>query len=276
MLDGGYSTESALAQRNPKVIASLLPKWEWAYEHYFNVKTEGWHHVPPQALFVGSHNGGLAAPDLLMLMVDWFRRFGCERPMYGLMHPKVWEMSPEAAQLGARCGAVPAKPRFAIAALQRGASVLVFPGGAQDVFRPHRDRHRIQLAGRTGFIKLALRENVPIVPVISCGAHDTFIVLGDCYEQAKWLNKKGLLPWVKGIDPEVFPIYLGWPWGLAIGPLPNVPWPHQIHTRVCAPIKFERTGRAAAKDSHYVQACYHQVVQQMQTELDHLVANLKA
>ena len=201
MLDGGYSTESALAQRNPKVIASLLPKWEWAYEHYFNVKTEGWHHVPPQALFVGSHNGGLAAPDLLMLMVDWFRRFGCERPMYGLMHPKVWEMSPEAAQLGARCGAVPAKPRFAIAALQRGASVLVFPGGAQDVFRPHRDRHRIQLAGRTGFIKLALRENVPIVPVISCGAHDTFIVLGDCYEQAKWLNKKGLLPWVKGISP---------------------------------------------------------------------------
>ena len=126
--------------------------------------------------------------------------------------------------------------------------------------------------GRTGFIKLALRENVPIVPVISRGAHDTFIVLNDCYKQAQWLNQHGLLPWFQGIDPEVFPIYLGLPWGLAMGPVPHIPWPHPIHTRVCAPIVFERTGRTAAKDSSYVQHCYDQVVAHMQTALDQLSA----
>lgn len=271
MLGSSHTVETALAQRDPGVIASLMPKWEWAYEYYFQTRTDGWHHVPKQALFVGSHNGGLAAPDLLMLMVDWFRRFGYERPMYGLMHAKVWQANPEVAQLAARCGAVPAKPKFAIAALQHGASVLVFPGGAQDVFRPHRQRHQIQLMGRTGFIKLALREKVPIVPVISTGAHETFIVLGNCYEQAKWLNHQGLLPWIKGIDPEVFPIYLGLPWGLAVGPIPHIPWPHPIHTRVCSPIVFEHTGRDAARDKSYVQHCYKQVVNHMQHSLDQLI-----
>ncbi|MEO0432799.1 MAG: lysophospholipid acyltransferase family protein [Cyanobacteria bacterium J06656_5] len=274
MPGSGHSVEAALAQRDPQTIASLMPKWEWVYDNYFHTRTEGWHHVPKQALFVGAHNGGLASPDLLMLMVDWFRRFGYERPIYGLMHPKVWQVNPGLGRLGARCGAVPAQPKFAIAALQRGASVLVFPGGAQDVFRPHHQRHKIQLMGRTGFIKLALREQVPIVPVISHGAHDTFIVLNDCYKQAKWLNQQGLLPWIGGIDPEVFPIYLGLPWGLAIGPLPHIPWPHPIHTRVCPPIVFEHTGRTAAQDSTYVQQCYDRVVDHMQTALNQLMLSI--
>ncbi|EKV02233.1 1-acyl-sn-glycerol-3-phosphate acyltransferase [Leptolyngbya sp. PCC 7375] len=271
MPGSSYDIESALSERDPQVIASLMPKWEWFYNHYFRTRTDGWHHVPKQALFVGSHNGGLAAPDLLMMMVDWFRRFGYERPMYGLMHAKIWQVNPDLAKLASQCGAVPAQPKFAIAALQRGASVLVFPGGAQDVFRPHRERHQIQLMGRTGFIKLALRERVPIVPVISTGAHDTFIVLENCYEQAKWLNQQGLLPWFQDIDPEVFPIYLGLPWGLALGPLPHIPWPNQIQTRVCPPIMFERTGRAAAQDKAYVQECYGQIVDQMQQNLDQLI-----
>ncbi len=271
MLGSDLNVETALAARDPQVIASLMPKWEWFYDYYFRTRTDGWHHVPKQALFVGSHNGGLAAPDLVMLMVDWFRRFGYERPMYGLMHVKVWQAMPMVAKLANQCGAIPAQPKFAIAALQRGANVLVFPGGAQDVFRHHHQRHQIQLMGRTGFIKLALREQVPIVPVISKGAHDTFIVLANCYEQAKWLHQQGLLPWFLDIDPEVFPIYLGLPWGLALGPIPHLPWPTQIHTRICPPITFTQTGREAAKDNGYVQQCYQQVVDQMQHHLDQLI-----
>ena len=61
------------------------------------------------------------------------------------------------------------------------------------------------------------------------------------------------------LDPEVFPIYIGLPWGLAIGPLPNFPFPVQIHTRVCPPIVFERYGRKAASDRAYVDACYQKV-----------------
>jgi hypothetical protein len=62
--------------------------------------------------------------------------------------------------------------------------------------------------------------------------------------------------------------------GLAIGPLPNIPLPVQIHTRICAPIVFERYGRAAASDRDYVDACYEKVCTQMQLELDLLFQGL--
>ncbi|PSN10802.1 glycerol acyltransferase [filamentous cyanobacterium CCP5] len=247
-----------------------MPVFEGFYRHYFRVQTSGWHHILDQKmLLVGSHNGGLATPDLPMFVYDWVRRFGPERPVYGLAHPKVWQVYPAMAKLAARCGGVQARPQMAIAAFRAGASVLVFPGGGQDAFRPHRDRQKIHFAGRTGFVKLALREGVPIVPFVSWGAHDTLVVIDDCYEQAKFMHEQGI-PWLFGIDPEVFPIYLGLPWGLAIGPVPNIPLPMPIHTRVCAPVTFDRYGRDVLKDEDYVNACAQKVINHMQAELDDL------
>lgn len=261
----------SLEQRDPKVIESLLPYWNWVYHYYFRVKTEGWEYIPQEkVLLVGSHNGGLAAPDMSMTIYDWFRRFGTERLVYGLMHPKVWRVSPPTGAFMEKLGAIAAYPKMAIAAFQKGASVLVYPGGPQDVFRPYCQRNKICFAGRKGFIKLALREKVPIIPLISHGAHETLLVLGDCYEQAKQLHEWGM-PWLFDLDPEVFPIYLGLPWGLGIGPLPNIPLPKPIYTRVCSPILFEKYGQKASRDHAYVEACYQQVVNQMQQELDKLV-----
>jgi 1-acyl-sn-glycerol-3-phosphate acyltransferase len=262
----------SLEQRNPNVIQSLMPLYGWLYRYYFRVQTSGWHHIPPhdQVLLVGSHNGGLAAPDMVMMMYDWFRRFGPERSVYGLLHPTIWKRFPIVAHLAAQVGAVMAHPKMAIAALRRGASVLVYPGGAKDVFRPHSLRHKICLDGNRSFIKLALEYNVPIVPLISYGAHDTLIILADYYPQVRQLHEWGM-PWLLDIDPEVFPVYLGLPWGLAIGPLPNIPLPVTIHTRVCPPIIFERYGREAAHNRDYVDTCYNIVSAQMQQELDDLV-----
>lgn len=268
------SPHPSLKHRDPKTIASLMPKFGWVYRYYFQVRTEGWENIPAQdpILFVGSHNGGLASPDLPMFMYDWFRRFGYDRPIYGLMHRKVWQFNPAVAQLAQQMGALPAEPWSALAALQSGASVLVYPGGAQDVFRRYDDRHRIELAGRKGFVKLALRQGVPIVPLVSQGAHETFIVLTDCYEQARQLHDWGLLPWYLDIDPEVMPLYLGLPWVVGIGPLPHLPWPVPMKTKVCNPIVFDRSGREAAQDGAYVDQCYQQVVQEMQQALDELVS----
>jgi 1-acyl-sn-glycerol-3-phosphate acyltransferase len=268
----------SLNDRDPQFIETCMPLWEWFYQHYFRVKTDGWHHVPDQdkVLFVGSHNGGLASPDMSMMMYDWFRRFGTQRPVYGLMHRYVWKIYPILADWAVKTGAVVAHPKMAIAALQNNASVLVYPGGAQDVFRPHTDRNKIYFAGRKGFIKLALREEVPIVPAISYGAHDTLIVLADVYPQIRDLHQQWGIPWLFNIDPEIFPIYLGLPWGLGVGPLLNIPFPVQIHTRICSPIVFERYGRDAANDRNYVDICYHQVVTQMQQELNRLIDDVNA
>jgi 1-acyl-sn-glycerol-3-phosphate acyltransferase len=263
---------SLLALRDPKIIKAFMPYWEWLYRYYFQVITDGWQHIPSQGkvLLVGSHNGGLGVPDMIMMMYDWFSRFGTKRPVYGLMHPSVWKFNPSLARLAGKVGAIPANPKMAIAALHAGASLLVYPGGAQDVFRPFHQRHKIYFAGRKGFIKLALREKVPIIPLISDGAHETLIILGDCYAFVKQFHEWGM-PWLYDTDPEVFPIYLGLPWGVGIGPLPNFPFPVPIHTRVCAPIIFEQYGRDAASDRAYVDACYDLVLSKMQQELDKLI-----
>jgi len=262
----------SLRERDPETIRRLMPLWEWFYRYYFRVETQGWERLPEgRVLVVGSHNGGLSSPDMIMMIYDWFRHQGYQRRIYGLMHPTVWKINRPLAELAVKVGAVQAHPRMALAALQSGASVLVYPGGAQDVFRPFSERHRIHFAGRKGFIKLALRENVPIVPALSLGAHETLYVIGDCYEQMKQLHDWGL-PWLFNIDPVVFPIYLGLPWGLALGPLPHLPLPLKMRTYVGEPIRFERYGADTANDRIYVQACYDQVVKTMQSQLDALVA----
>jgi 1-acyl-sn-glycerol-3-phosphate acyltransferase len=267
----GTLTGRSLKERDPKILDQLLPGWEWLYHYYFRVSSEGWEHIPAsgRSLLVGSHNGGLAAPDMFMMMYEWYRRFGTDRLAYGLMHPKVWQAFPDLAKLAAQGGAIQARPQMAIAALRQEASVLVYPGGIQDVFRSHSMRNKVHFQGRQGFIKLALREEAPIVPLVSCGAHETFMVLTDLYPQVKQLNALGM-PWFLGIDPEVFPLFLGLPWGIAIGPLPHIPLPVKIRFRVCAPIVFERYGPEAAQDREYVTACYEQVCRRMQADLDQL------
>ncbi|MBD2777880.1 lysophospholipid acyltransferase family protein [Iningainema tapete] len=266
-----FKASRSLPQRDPEFIQLMMPIWEWFYHYYFRVKTDGWHHIPKEGkvLLVGSHNGGMACPDLHMMVYDWYRRFGTKRLVYGLMHPYVWKISPMLAYLAEKAGAIPAHPKMASAAFDMGASVLVYPGGQYDMFRPHDQRYKIQFAGNKGFVKLALKEEVPIIPVISVGAHDTLIILTDCYDLMKQLNQWGL-PWLYNLDPGVFPIYLGLPWGLSIGSLPNIPLPVQIHTRVCAPIVFERYGKQAARNRNYVDECYELVLTRMQHELDEL------
>jgi 1-acyl-sn-glycerol-3-phosphate acyltransferase len=261
-----------LDDRSPEAIAKFMPLWEWFYRYYFRVTTDGWQHVPAagSCLVVGSHNGGLAAPDMFALMYDWYRRYGYDRPAYGLMHPRVWDISPVMSRWAVECGAVMAAPKMAMAAFRRQAMVLVYPGGIEDVFRPYSQRHRIEFANRKGFIKLALRAGVPILPTVSTGAHESIIVLNDIYPLMKQLHEWGM-PWLANLDPMAFPIYLGLPWGLAFGPLPNFPLPTQIHNRICAPIYFDRYGRDAANDSDYVDRCYNLVLQTMQSELDLLV-----
>lgn len=262
----------SLDERNPQIIEKLMPFFDWVYRYYFRVQTDGWENIPKtgKVLLIGSHNGGLAAPDTLMMTYDWFRKFGVERSAYALMEPKMWQVLPGLARLATQVGTIRPYPELAREALRRGAAVLIYPGGAKDVFRPYYLRHKIYFHAEKGFIKLALQEEVPIIPFISYGAHSTLIVLADLYPQLQQLHQLGM-PWLWGIDPGVFPIYLGLPWLIGVGPLPNIPLPIRLHTRVCSAIVFERYGKQAARDREYVDFCYQQVCQQMQQELDRLV-----
>ena len=262
----------SLDDRNPQIIEQLMPFFSLMYQYYFRVQTDGWKNIPKtgKVLLIGSHNGGLAAPDTVMMTYDWFRQFGTERLAYALMEPKIWQFLPGLARLATQVGCIQPHPDMVRSALHREAAVLIYPGGAKDVFRRYSLRNKIYFHGHKGFIKLALQEEAPIIPFISHGAHSTLIVLADIYPQLKQLHKLGM-PWLGGIDPGLFPIYLGLPWGISFGPLPNIPLPIKLHTRVCSAIVFDRYGEEASHDREYVDRCYRLVCERMQQELDRLV-----
>lgn len=174
---------------DPKFYEKIRPFLKGLWDHYFRCDISGWEKMPEaQAVYVGNHNG-LLTFEVLMLFYAWRERFGEERPAVGLAHGVVFN-NPAFAWLIPKIGAIPASPESADAALSEGYSLLVYPGGEKESFRPFYERKRVDFYGRKGFIKLALRNKVPMVPVVSIGAHDSYFILSRGEELAEKLGLK--------------------------------------------------------------------------------------
>ncbi len=253
-----------LGARDPEFIARVRPLFELCYDHYFRCETELDAELPAGPfLAVGNHNGMSGTPDMYCHMTAYWRRYGLERPAYGLMHDFPFRTPLAGAWLNG-CGAVAARPSTALSALARGAAVLVFPGGDVDACRPYRRRYQIELAGRRGFLKVALAAQVPVVPIVSAGAHSSLYLWSDGKKLARAFHLPEL------VRSNVFPIGLALPWGLIFGaPLPHFPPPVKIHTRILAPIQLDAPPSAAA-DPELLDTLYARVVATMQAALDDL------
>src|SRR5205807_1624795 len=114
-------------------------------------------------------------------------------------------------------------PENAEQALTTGAALLVYPGGDYEVHRPSWERHKVDFGGRKGFIRLALEQTVPIVPVVSIGGQETalFLSRGEGLARFLWLDRLFRL--------KVLPISIALPWGLNIGDmLGHIPLPAKL------------------------------------------------
>lgn len=261
----GIRDDPALDERDPELVAAVLDVVRWLGEHWFRHEALGVDHVPGvgPALLVGNHSGGLMVFDALLAMVRIADRFGPGRPVYTLGHDII-QWDPTLDKYTRRFGGLPAGHEMAEAALGRGHLVLVYPGSDFDAFRPFTERNQVVLARRTGFVRLALRTRVPIVPVVTAGAHEQFVVLTRGEGLAKLLGLKRLL------RTNVFPIALSIPWGLTSGYVPFLPLPTQITTEFLPPMAWPDLGPEAADDEATVWHCYLQVEAAMQAHLDEL------
>lgn len=260
--------EGSLDDRDPAYIDAQCRWLGPLVDLYFRGEVRNLERIRKRGpvLVVGNHSGGLVTPDTWVFMVGFFRHFGFHRPTYALAHNLVMGM-PVMGTLLRKSGTLPAHPDFARAALRRNAAVLVYPGGDEDVFRPWSQRNRIHLAGRTGFIRLALQERVPVQPVVSIGGHETVYIPSDGRGLARSL----------GLDRfrlKALPLAIGPPWGVSPGDfLFHFPLPAKVTVEVGEPIDFHREfGRLDPRDPEVIWACYHYVEQRMQTILDGLAA----
>jgi 1-acyl-sn-glycerol-3-phosphate acyltransferase len=83
-------------------------------------------------------------------------------------------------------GAIPGEPVRAVELLSRGELVCVYPGGIDDSFKHRRDKYTLKWQGRAGFARVAMRAQVPIVPLAAVGVDDFFEVVA----REPWLGRR--------------------------------------------------------------------------------------
>lgn len=253
-----------LGARDPSFIRRALPLLGVLYDRYFRCETEIEADMPSgRFLAVANHNGMTGTPDMFCHMVAFWRLYAPERLSYGLMHDVPFKFPYAAAWLNAS-GAIAASPENARRALAKDAAVLVFPGGDLDACKPFRDRYSIVFGQRRGFIRTAIREQAPIVPIVSVGAHHSLYIWRDGRRIAELLD----LP--KRARSNVAPLGFAFPWGVIVGvPLPHLSPPVKIHTRILAPIHLDLPERAA-DDPEAVERAFTRVAAAMQRTMDDL------
>ena len=231
---------------DPDYIRRVLPLMRRLVNTYFRGEVRGLENIPEDGpvLLVGNHSGGTLIADPFVFACAFYEHFGPDRRFHQLAH----DMAARLPGLGIRqWGTVAANHDNARKAFDLGAPVLVYPGGDHESFRPSWETDRIDFGGRKGFIKLALEQNVPIVPVVAIGGQETALFLG----QGRKISRALRLENITRI--KVFPVQLAPPFGVTLLDLPlRVPLPAKITVEVLPPVDLtERFGTEPEPEEIY-------------------------
>ena len=242
--------------------------WNGVMDRYFRMEIDGWETIPESpVLVVGVHSGAPFVWDAWTVGAQWWRHFGDKRILHGTAHDALMAF-PLIGKVFRSMGVLPAAPDSMSTALAEGRDVIVWPGGEVDSLRPWSKRDEATLGGRTGFVKLAIRMGVPIVPVATVGGADAMPVLirGDKLAKALGLDRWARL--------KVFPIASSLPWIIAPAALPQSPLPAKIRTRFMPPVELDHDP-SRCDDEAYVDAKYDEVRASIQAGMDELASKRK-
>jgi 1-acyl-sn-glycerol-3-phosphate acyltransferase len=254
-------------QRDPNFIRRQLPAIA-RYTSYFTPEVRGLDRLPATgpALLVGNHSGLFYMPEVWTCGQAVMAHRGVDAPAYLLAYDLLFAL-PGIGPFLRQLGAVPASTGEAESALARGACVLVYPGGDREACRPWTQRNKVDFAGRKGFVQLALRCGVPVVPVVAHGGHHAVMVLarGDRLARAAGLGSLRI---------NVFPLLAGFPFGINSVLTPPLPMPAHLTVEFLPALDWTGYGPAAAGDARVVSACYQDITGRLQAALDRLSAEL--
>jgi 1-acyl-sn-glycerol-3-phosphate acyltransferase len=251
-----------LDAREPEYIEATLPALRALSDVYHRGDVEGLENIPTDepVLLVGNHSGGTLIADTFIFSQAFYDHFGTERRFHQLAHDLVFKVPGIKAGL-MRYGTVPANPDNMRRALERGAALLVYPGGDYESYRPSWESAKVDFGGRKGFVRLARELGVRIVPVVAIGGQETALFLGRGRRFAKALQLN------KTLRLKVLPAQIAPPFGLTVLDLPlRVPLPAKISIRVMEPIDLA----GELGESCDPRDAYDLVVARMQGTLDDL------
>ncbi len=201
-------------------LPAYLAIWR-LYRQYFRYSVRGFENLPTDrsALIVGYH-GRPVAYDLCILLVEIYER--CGYFPHAVVHAAMKE-SPRLGKIADALHFVTGDGLDIREAIARKEHIVVVPGGTREGCRSFRHRHEVQWGPRTGYIQLALKYGLPIVPVGAHGVDNTYVGLNDGYAWGKKINMPARLPFWLGLGP------------LGLWPL-SPPFPARICQEIGPPI----------------------------------------
>ena len=211
----------------------LLPLARPLYQKWWRVRTVGMEHVPADsgALIVANHAGTLPF-DAIMTKVALLDEHPAHRHLRELAADLALKV-PIIGPLARKTGNTLAHEEDARRLLASGELVGVWPEGFKGIGKLYQDRYKLQRFGRGGFVEVALRAQVPIIPVAIIGAEEIYPMLAN----VKFLARLFGFPY--------FPITAQFP---LLGPLGMIPLPSKWVIDFGEPIDTTAYGPEGADD----------------------------
>ncbi|KAJ3059831.1 hypothetical protein HK102_009806 [Quaeritorhiza haematococci] len=130
----------------------------------------------------------------------------------------LWTWIPGIAQFYYYCGCVPGTPYYAEKCMEAGHTVLVFPGGVNEVFRPSGyEKYSLVWKQRTGFARVAVKYGYTLIPVSTIGSDDNVRIVADLSIINHFFRLIGdkrrgwTLPWPNPVSYQMFYMKFGRP-----------------------------------------------------------------
>ncbi len=194
------------------------------YSKWFRAEWEGLEKIPKDggALLIANHSGAIPS-DAPVIMHGIEKELG--RPLYGLAD-YFFKTVPYIGTMWSRLGGVSARPENAYRLLREQRQLaLVFPEGTKGPAKSFTDRYQLRRFGRGGFVEIAMRAGVPIIPIAVIGSEESMPIVFRLPTLAKILG----VPY--------FPVTVNC---MMLGPLGVVaPFPSKFKLRVLDPITFD-------------------------------------
>ena len=209
----------------PTVAKYAATPMEQLYRRYFRVIADGIQNVPEgRVLLVSNHSGQLPFDGMMIGAALFFDR---DPPRYVRSMIEKWiPRLPYISVFMARIGQIVGTPDNCRRLLNNEEAILVFPEGARGISKTFDKRYKLERFG-TGFMRLALETNTPIVPVAVVGAEEQAPALYDAKSIAKFLGM------------PAFPITPFFP---LLGPAGLLPLPTRYRIYFGEPLKFQGNG----------------------------------
>ncbi len=197
------------------------------YSNWFRVSWEHFDRIPTTggALLVANHAG--AIPSDAPAIMHGIER-DLSRPVYGLAD-HMFRSLPVVGTLWSRSGGVVAHPDNAYRILREQQQLaLVFPEGTKGPSKHYSQRYQLRRFGRGGYVQIAMRAGVPIIPVAVVGAEESMPVVARVPALSKALG----IPY--------FPITANMALAPVLGPLASIAYfPAKFTIRVLEPVTFD-------------------------------------